>query len=92
MGLPLVLAIIGGSPQQFKPLVDLYWRAVEHVGHDASKLAVASHSHGFVAETNEIAVDKFYPVKRRYLSNRLVKVIQKGQYFSCMAISIMSAV
>ncbi|KMK74954.1 LLM class flavin-dependent oxidoreductase [Alkalihalobacillus pseudalcaliphilus] len=61
LGLPLVLAIIGGSPQQFKPLVDLYWRAVEHVGHDASKLAVASHSHGFVAETNEIAVEKFYP-------------------------------
>ncbi|WP_413375120.1 LLM class flavin-dependent oxidoreductase [Alkalihalobacillus sp. 1P02AB] len=61
LGLPLVLAIIGGSPANFKPLVDLYKKAVAHAGHDFSKLAVASHSHGFVAETTERAVEKFYP-------------------------------
>lgn len=61
LGLPLVLAIIGGSPLQFAPLVDLYYRAAKQSGHDPSKLTVASHSHGFVAETTDIAADKFYP-------------------------------
>lgn len=61
LGLPLVLAIIGGSPLQFAPLVKLYKRAAERSGHDPSKLTVASHSHGFIAETTEIAAEKFYP-------------------------------
>ncbi|RDW19022.1 LLM class flavin-dependent oxidoreductase [Oceanobacillus arenosus] len=61
LGLPLVLAIIGGSPIQFAPLVKLYKRAAERNGHDPSKLTVASHSHGFVAESIEIAVEKFFP-------------------------------
>jgi probable LLM family oxidoreductase len=61
LGLPLVLAIIGGRPLQFAPLVQLYKRAAAQAGHDISKLAVASHSHGFVAEDTETAADKFYP-------------------------------
>ncbi|TDK63863.1 LLM class flavin-dependent oxidoreductase [Bacillus salipaludis] len=61
LGLPLVLAIIGGSPLQFAPLVKLYKRAAEKAGHDVSKLPVASHSHGFIAETTEMAADKFFP-------------------------------
>ncbi|MGX4588296.1 LLM class flavin-dependent oxidoreductase [Paenibacillus chitinolyticus] len=61
LGLPLVLAIIGGSPVQFAPLVQLYKKAAAHAGHDASKLPVASHSHGFIAETTELAADKFFP-------------------------------
>ncbi|MGW9125009.1 LLM class flavin-dependent oxidoreductase [Paenibacillus chitinolyticus] len=61
LGLPLVLAIIGGSPVQFAPLVQLYKKAAAHAGHDASKLTVASHSHGFIAETTELAADKFFP-------------------------------
>ncbi|MFC7678817.1 LLM class flavin-dependent oxidoreductase [Paenibacillus sp. GCM10028914] len=61
LGLPLVLAIIGGKPVQFAPLVELYKRAAAHAGHDASKLTVASHSHGFIAETTELAADKFFP-------------------------------
>ncbi|MED1471476.1 LLM class flavin-dependent oxidoreductase [Bacillus salipaludis] len=61
LGLPLVLAIIGGSPLQFAPLVKLYKRAAEKAGHDISKLPVASHSHGFIAETTEMAADKFFP-------------------------------
>lgn len=60
LGLPLVLAIIGGSPLHFAPLVDLYRKAARHAGHDVSKLPVASHSHGFVAETTDIAADKFF--------------------------------
>jgi len=61
LGLPLVLAIIGGSPLQFAPLVDLYNRAATEAGHDPSKLAVASHSHGFVADSVGEAVEKFFP-------------------------------
>ncbi|MGG1618859.1 LLM class flavin-dependent oxidoreductase [Paenibacillus sp. NRS-1782] len=61
LGLPLVLAIIGGSPVQFAPLVELYKKAAAHAGHDASLLPVASHSHGFIAENTEIAADKFFP-------------------------------
>lgn len=61
LGLPLVLAIIGGSPLQFAPLVKLYKRAAEKAGHDVSKLPVASHSHGFIAEDTESAADKFFP-------------------------------
>ncbi|MCF2716558.1 LLM class flavin-dependent oxidoreductase [Paenibacillus polymyxa] len=61
LGLPLVLAIIGGSPVQFAPLVELYKKAARHAGHDDSLLPVASHSHGFIAETTELAADKFFP-------------------------------
>lgn len=61
LGLPLVLAIIGGSPLQFAPLVQLYQKAAKQAGHDLSKLTVASHSHGFVADSTDIAVDKFFP-------------------------------
>ncbi|QGQ99759.1 LLM class flavin-dependent oxidoreductase [Paenibacillus psychroresistens] len=61
LGLPLVLAIIGGSPLQFAPLVQLYKKAATHAGHDVSKLPVASHSHGFVGENTELAADKFFP-------------------------------
>ncbi|WP_458120719.1 LLM class flavin-dependent oxidoreductase [Paenibacillus sp. Z6-24] len=61
LGLPLVLAIIGGRPVQFAPLVELYYKAAAHAGHDASKLSVASHSHGFIADTTEMAADKFFP-------------------------------
>lgn len=61
LGLPLVLAIIGGSPLQFAPLVELYKRAATKAGHDLSKLTVASHSHGYVAESNEEAIEKFFP-------------------------------
>ncbi len=70
LGLPLCLAIIGGKPLQFEPLVRLYKQAAERAGHDSSKLTVASHSHGFVAETNELAADKFFP-SYQYAMNKL---------------------
>jgi probable LLM family oxidoreductase len=69
LGLPLVLAIIGGNPLQFEPLVQLYKKALEHAGHDASKFPVASHSHGFVAETTEEAADKFFPSTQQVMNN-----------------------
>ncbi|MCA1293506.1 LLM class flavin-dependent oxidoreductase [Paenibacillus sp. alder61] len=61
LGLPLVLAIIGGRPTQFAPLVQLYKKAAAQAGHDPAKLPVASHSHGFVGEEAEQAADLFFP-------------------------------
>ena len=79
LGLPLVLAIIGGSPLHFAPLVQLYWKAAEHAGHDLSKLKVASHSHGFVAEDTETAADKFFP-PTQYVMNKLGRERGWGPY------------
>ncbi|WP_405139071.1 LLM class flavin-dependent oxidoreductase [Nocardia sp. NBC_01388] len=58
LGLPLAIAIIGGEPARFKPLVDLYHRALEEGGQEPQPIAV--HAHGYVAETDEQAVADFY--------------------------------
>ncbi|WP_042355583.1 LLM class flavin-dependent oxidoreductase [Bacillus rubiinfantis] len=79
LGLPLVLAIIGGRPVQFAPLVKLYKRAAAQAGHDGSKLAVASHSHGFVAETTATAADKFFP-STQYAMNVIGRERGWGHY------------
>ena len=79
LGLPLVLAIIGGSPIQFEPLVQLYKKAVAHAGHDISKLTVASHSHGFIAETTEEAANKFFPSTQQVM-NKLGRERGWGHY------------
>ncbi|PLT36003.1 LLM class flavin-dependent oxidoreductase [Bacillus sp. V5-8f] len=68
LGLPLVLAIIGGRPVQFAPLVQLYKQAAAQAGHDISKLPVASHSHGFIWEDNETAADKFFPPTQQVMN------------------------
>lgn len=79
LGLPLVLAIIGGSPEHFKPLVKLYKRAASRAGHDVSKLPVASHSHGFIAESSEVAADKFFP-STQHVMNKLGRERGWGRY------------
>lgn len=61
LGLPLVLAIIGGSPLQFAPLVQLHKQAASQAGHEVSRLPVASHSHGFIADSTEEAIEKHFP-------------------------------
>lgn len=61
LGLPLMVAIIGGSFGQFKPLVDLYRQAGERAGHAPEQLKVGIHAFGFVAETDAEAADVFYP-------------------------------
>ncbi|GIO61850.1 Atu2307/SP_0267 family LLM class monooxygenase [Paenibacillus cineris] len=61
LGLPLVLAIIGGSPLRFAPLVPVYKKAAAHAGHDISKLKIAVHSLGYVGESNSLAADKYFP-------------------------------
>jgi probable LLM family oxidoreductase len=61
LGLPLALAIIGGMPERFAPLVDLYYRAAQHAGHDPSQLQVSINSHGFIADTARQAIDESFP-------------------------------
>lgn len=58
-GLPLVLAIIGGSWRRFEPYVDLYHRALAEFGH--AELPIAVHSPGYVADTDERARDELWP-------------------------------
>ncbi|MFF3567087.1 Atu2307/SP_0267 family LLM class monooxygenase [Nocardia jiangxiensis] len=58
LGLPLALAIIGGQPARFRPLVDLYHRALEEGGHERQPIAV--HAHGYIADTDAQAVAEFY--------------------------------
>ena len=57
----LVLAIIGGEPRRFAPLIDLYRQAGQAAGHDPAKLSVAINSHGFIADSADEAVETFYP-------------------------------
>ena len=57
LGLPLALAIIGGQPARFAPLVDLYRRAGAEAGHDPDALSVSINGHGFLAETDARAVE-----------------------------------
>ncbi|RDI65008.1 LLM class flavin-dependent oxidoreductase [Nocardia pseudobrasiliensis] len=58
LGLPLAIAIIGGQPARFRPLVDLYHRALEQGGHEPQPIAV--HAHGYIADTDEQAIADFY--------------------------------
>src|SRR6476620_11479415 len=59
--LPLMIAIIGGRPQQFQPLVQLYRDTAAKMNHDVSELPVGISSHGFIAETTQDAMDTAFP-------------------------------
>jgi probable LLM family oxidoreductase len=61
LGLPLMVAIIGGETHRFRPLVDLYRNAGAKAGFAPEQLKVGLHSLGYVAETTEKAVAEFYP-------------------------------
>lgn len=61
LGLPLMVAIIGGQTPSFKPLIDLYREAGKRAGHLPHQLKVGIHSLGYVAESTPEAVDDFFP-------------------------------
>ena len=61
LGLPLMIAIIGGETHRFRPLVDLYREAGKQAGHAPETLKVGLHSLGYIAETTELAAEEFYP-------------------------------
>ena len=54
------MAIIGGGPERFAPLVDLYRGAARRAGHDPARLAVGINAHGFVADTSKAAADAYF--------------------------------
>jgi len=60
-GLPLMIAIIGGQPRQFAPLVKFYRETAEKTGKDPSTLPVGISSHGFIAENSQDAIDISFP-------------------------------
>jgi probable LLM family oxidoreductase len=61
LGLPLMVAIIGGDPRRFRPLVDVYREAGRRAGHPPEQLRVGVHALGYVAPTKHQAIDEFYP-------------------------------
>jgi len=61
LGLPMALAIIGGMPERFAPLIDLFREAARHGGHDASTLPVSINSHGFLADDGDEAAELAWP-------------------------------
>jgi probable LLM family oxidoreductase len=61
LGLPLALAIIGGAPERFVPLVQLYRESARRAGHDPETLQVGINSHGFIASDSAEAVEAAFP-------------------------------
>jgi probable LLM family oxidoreductase len=61
LGLPLMVAIIGGEPRRFRPLVDLYRETGKRFGYSPEQLKVGVHGLGYVAPTTQEAVDDFFP-------------------------------
>jgi probable LLM family oxidoreductase len=61
LGLPLMVAVIGGETHQFRPLVDLYREAGKRAGHAPEQLKVGLHSLGYIASSTQEAMDDFYP-------------------------------
>lgn len=61
MGLPLMIAIIGGETHRFRPLVDVYKQSYLDAGHPPEKMRVGVHSLGYAAETTEGAIEDYYP-------------------------------
>src|ERR671919_342424 len=61
LGLPLMVAIIGGETHRFRPLIDLYKESGRQAGFSADQLKVGVHSLGYIAESTQEAVDDFFP-------------------------------
>jgi probable LLM family oxidoreductase len=61
LGLPLALAIIGGAPERFAPLLDIYRNAARQAGHDPAALRVGINSHTYVGRSSQAAAEEFFP-------------------------------
>jgi probable LLM family oxidoreductase len=61
LGMPLMVAIIGGETHRFSPLINLYREAGKRAGHAPEKLKVGLHSLGYVSQTTEKAISEYYP-------------------------------
>jgi alkanesulfonate monooxygenase SsuD/methylene tetrahydromethanopterin reductase-like flavin-dependent oxidoreductase (luciferase family) len=69
LGLPLMVAIIGGEPRRFRPLIDLYRETGMQHGHAADQLKVGVHMLGYVADTTQEAADTFFPGYARAMTD-----------------------
>lgn len=61
LGLPLIIAIIGGMPIQFKSLFELYKQEYINAGHDPAQMRLATHSHGLIGENGQELSDRYFP-------------------------------
>ncbi len=61
LGLPLMVAIIGGEPERFRPLIDVYREAGRRAGHSPERLRVGLHMIGFLGDSTKQAADDFFP-------------------------------
>lgn len=61
LGLPIIFAIIGGKPSQFKPLVEYYKQVYRHYGHPEEKMQIGIHSHTFVTNNEEKLFTDYFP-------------------------------
>ena len=61
LGLPMALAIIGGTPERFVPVVDLYRETLRRAGHDPAQVPVGINSHLYIADDSRQAADEFFP-------------------------------
>jgi probable LLM family oxidoreductase len=62
LGLPVIFAIIGGNPAQFKPLFQYYKELYQQFGHDMKNLQMGVHMHSFFGENSKQTADDYYPV------------------------------
>jgi probable LLM family oxidoreductase len=69
LGLPLMVAIIGGEPRRFRPLIDLYRETGMRSGHLLDQLKVGVHALGYVAATKQEAADDFFPGYARAIAS-----------------------
>jgi probable LLM family oxidoreductase len=70
LNLPLTIAILGGSPEQFAQLTNLYRSAATKAGHNADQLQLAINEHMYIADTSIQAADEFWPIYQK-LMNRI---------------------
>lgn len=62
LGLPVIFAIIGGNPVQFKPLFDYYRKVYDHFGHNPDNFRVGVHMHSFFGEDSRQTAEDYYPL------------------------------
>jgi len=68
LGLPMMLAIIGGAPDRFAPYVKFYRETSNEAGHNADALGVGINSHTYIADTSQKASDEFFPMYHRMMT------------------------
>ncbi len=69
LGLPLVVAIIGGQTKRFRPLVDLYRQTYLEAGHPAEKMKIGLHCLGFVGQDHQETIDTYFPGYAKMFNN-----------------------